>query len=105
MVGEATAWALRKVQASFVSEGFKQVVTKGEASGTGEQLGHFIVKEHPKSAKPLLYLTGDKNRDTVPTLLTEGGVAFRPLQVYGTQPRRDFESALNSAVDALPPGE
>ncbi|KAH6904409.1 tetrapyrrole biosynthesis, uroporphyrinogen III synthase [Coprinopsis sp. MPI-PUGE-AT-0042] len=102
VVGNATSSSLRAVQSSFEQHGFRDIVIRGEASGTGEQLIRFIVQEHPKTAKPLLYLTGDKNRDTVPTLLSEGGIAFRSLQVYETQPRKDFGEILNDAIEALP---
>ncbi|KAH6904406.1 tetrapyrrole biosynthesis, uroporphyrinogen III synthase [Coprinopsis sp. MPI-PUGE-AT-0042] len=58
----------------------------------------------PNTESPLLYLIGDKNRDTVPTLLNGGGIAFRSLQVYETQPRKDFGAILNSAIDAVSTG-
>ncbi|TFK27260.1 tetrapyrrole biosynthesis, uroporphyrinogen III synthase [Coprinopsis marcescibilis] len=105
VVGEATASAVRNVQMAFKDQGFSAVNTLGQASGTGEQLGHFIVKEHPKGGKDLLYLTGDKNRDTVARLLKDGGISFRALQVYETRPLLDFASRLEEAVTVLDQGE
>ncbi|KAG2005787.1 hypothetical protein CC2G_002159 [Coprinopsis cinerea AmutBmut pab1-1] len=99
VVGEGTSTAIHTVQRAFHHLGFTKIQTKGEASGTGEQLGHFIVKEHDQDTKaPLLYLTGDKNRDTVPTLLTKGNIKFESLRVYETTGRKDFERLLEDAV-------
>jgi len=63
------------------------------------------VENHLKATKPLLYLTGDKNRDTVPTLLKEGEIAFMALQVYETRPRPGFQQALHSAVETIESGK
>ncbi|TRM68448.1 tetrapyrrole biosynthesis, uroporphyrinogen III synthase [Schizophyllum amplum] len=102
-VGHATATALREIADSPAAP--RDV--RGEESGTGEQLARFIVDDvragdatrgHPTR---LLYLTGDKNRDTVPKILAEAGVAFEPLQVYGTCGRPDFAGKLDEAVQRI----
>lgn len=102
MVGEATATAVREIQGRFKHCGFASALIRGEHSGTGEQLGRFIVEHHQRTGEGvLLYLTGDKNRDTVPTILTENSIPFQPLQVYETRQRPDFESLLEEAIDSL----
>ncbi|KAI4526271.1 tetrapyrrole biosynthesis, uroporphyrinogen III synthase [Schizophyllum commune Loenen D] len=104
-VGRATAVALRAIADSPAAP--RDI--RGEESGTGEQLARFIVddvrngnaeRDHPAR---LLYLTGDKNRDTVPSILTEAGISLEPLQVYGTCGAPDFEQRLDEALTALPP--
>ncbi|KAL1749081.1 tetrapyrrole biosynthesis, uroporphyrinogen III synthase [Schizophyllum fasciatum] len=101
-VGRATAVALRSIADSPAAP--RDV--RGEATGTGEQLAHFIVddvrSENRTSPARLLYLTGDKNRDTVPNILTEAGIAFEPLQVYGTRGAHDFAQRLDAAMGTLP---
>ncbi|KAJ3543393.1 hypothetical protein NMY22_g3163 [Coprinellus aureogranulatus] len=105
VVGAATATAVREIQARFKDHGFTSALVRGEQSGTGEQLGKFIVEHHPgDGGGELLYLTGDKNRDTVPSILTESGIPFRPLQVYETRQRPDFQSLLEVTVDSLSNG-
>ncbi|KAL1693075.1 tetrapyrrole biosynthesis, uroporphyrinogen III synthase [Schizophyllum commune] len=104
-VGRATAVALRAIADSPAAP--RDI--RGEDSGTGEQLARFIVDDvrggdagrgHPAR---LLYLTGDKNRDTVPSILTEAGISFEPLQVYGTCGAPDFEQRLDDALADLSP--
>ncbi|KAL1674571.1 tetrapyrrole biosynthesis, uroporphyrinogen III synthase [Schizophyllum commune] len=102
-VGRATAVALRAIADSPAAP--RDI--RGEESGTGEQLARFIVedvaREDAERGHParLLYLTGDKNRDTVPTILTEAGISFEPLQVYGTCGAPDFEQRLDEALAGL----
>ncbi|KAL1756181.1 tetrapyrrole biosynthesis, uroporphyrinogen III synthase [Schizophyllum commune] len=104
-VGRATAVALRAIADSPAAP--RDI--RGEESGTGEQLARFIVedvaREDAERGHParLLYLTGDKNRDTVPTILTEAGILFEPLQVYGTCGAPDFEQRLDEALADLSP--
>uniref|UniRef100_D8PKQ7 Tetrapyrrole biosynthesis uroporphyrinogen III synthase domain-containing protein n=1 Tax=Schizophyllum commune (strain H4-8 / FGSC 9210) TaxID=578458 RepID=D8PKQ7_SCHCM len=103
-VGRATAVALRTIADSPAAP--RDI--RGEESGTGEQLARFIVedirKDDAERGHParLLYLTGDKNRDTVPSILTEAGISFEPLQVYGTCGAPDFEQRLDEALADLP---
>ncbi|KAL1749107.1 tetrapyrrole biosynthesis, uroporphyrinogen III synthase [Schizophyllum fasciatum] len=102
-VGRATARTLRDVPDTPATP--RDV--RGEESGTGEQLARFIVEDagtdiERKRPPHFLYLTGDKNRDTVPHILAEAGISFEPLQVYGTSGIPDFAQKLRSAMDALP---
>lgn len=105
VVGEATATALREIQG--VADGSPFVPTDirgGGESGTSEKLAHFILQDLPPSDKPrlLLYLTGDKNRDVLPSILRDGGVELQALQVYATQGSSHFASDLERAIDASP---
>ncbi|GAA5900769.1 hypothetical protein JCM8208_004606 [Rhodotorula glutinis] len=80
-------------------------------SGTGESLARFILAyfahsspSSSSSAPPrrqtctLLYLTGDKNRDTLPRLLADGGITAHELQVYATARAQSFERELERAL-------
>ncbi|KAG1746570.1 tetrapyrrole biosynthesis, uroporphyrinogen III synthase [Suillus paluster] len=55
-----------------------------------------ILKDHSSggTGRKLLYLTGDRNRDTLPRILESGGVALDPLQVYATQGSSMFSSRV-----------
>lgn len=76
----------------------------GAEVDTSEQLAHYILSHMPpqqgknKNKPKLFYLTGDKNRDTLPNILHDGGVALEPLQVYETRGSSTFAAALRSVV-------
>jgi uroporphyrinogen-III synthase len=55
-------------------------------SGNAEKLADFILKTVGNTKQRLLYLTGDKNRDTLPNKLRESGksIDLVSLQVYAT---------------------
>lgn len=70
---------------------------RGSESGNGEALARFIVNDLDRSGekrKRLLYLTGDKNRDTLPKILHEAGVELDNVQVYETRGSPTFEKDL-----------
>lgn len=64
----------------------------GEGSGTGETLAKVIIDDQRARAHnlPLLYLTGDKNRDVLPTFVQAAGLDLEPLQVYATRGSPSF---------------
>lgn len=77
---------------------------RGEHTGTGEQLAHFILDDitgdTTHSSKHLLYLTGDKNRDTIPKILSSQeserrGIELDTIQVYETHGTLSFEPNLD----------
>jgi uroporphyrinogen-III synthase len=72
---------------------------RGTESGTAEQLARYIVQNATREER-LLYLTGDKNKETLSRIVTGGlgeGV-LRELRVYATHGVRDFESTLRRAL-------
>ncbi|KAK0496489.1 tetrapyrrole biosynthesis, uroporphyrinogen III synthase [Armillaria luteobubalina] len=93
VVGKATASTLRS---SMVNADIR-----GEHSGTAEQLANFILAEQPRPTK-LLYLTGDKNRDTLPSILGSAGVFLYSLKVYETQGSSTFSQQLKKIVPMRP---
>lgn len=52
----------------------------------------------------LLYLTGDKNRETLPEILREGGLELRSLKVYETRGSSRFEEELGEVVRGVDVG-
>ena len=75
-------------------------------SGTSEKLAHFIVSDLSATTpdawkKKLLYLTGDKNRDTFPSILHTAGLKLDSLQVYATQGSSRFGEDLTNALDSV----
>ena len=80
----------------------------GEGSGTGEALAKVIIDDQGGRATklPLLYLTGDKNKDTLPTLAQAAGLDLEPLQVYGTRGSPKFSAGVGELFRRhLPLGE
>ncbi|GEM12550.1 uroporphyrinogen-III synthase [Rhodotorula toruloides] len=90
------------------------LVFGAEESGTGEKLASFILQHFtassevptlPRRRRRLLYLTGDKNRDTVPRILEEGGVELETLQVYATTRAPGFEADLDRILSEVENGD
>ncbi|KAF7759628.1 hypothetical protein Agabi119p4_11323 [Agaricus bisporus var. burnettii] len=104
VVGKGTASALGEFQAMC---GGNSLDLRGEIAGTGEQLAHFILGDlktgHPRERRRMLYLTGDKNRDTIPNILSSEeekrlGIELDPIQVYETRGSSTFGSELGSLL-------
>ena len=71
----------------------------GSESGTGDRLARFILDDLPKTGtKKLLYLTGDKNKDTIPRILIDGGLELDSLKVYETHGSPNFLKDLGTVV-------
>ncbi|KAI0702748.1 tetrapyrrole biosynthesis uroporphyrinogen III synthase [Earliella scabrosa] len=102
-VGQATASALSAIRTSFpTSPHAPHDIRGGAESGTAEKLAHFIVSDLSNSThRRLLYLTGDKNRDTLPSILSQGGFELDSLQVYATQGSSRFGEDLKHALDGV----
>ncbi|KAH8115053.1 hypothetical protein DFH11DRAFT_1591151 [Phellopilus nigrolimitatus] len=57
----------------------------------------------PRRPTKLLFLTGDKTRDALPTILTaDGSVELDSVQVYAAKPAPGFATELQVAVKAQP---
>ncbi|KAJ7773173.1 tetrapyrrole biosynthesis, uroporphyrinogen III synthase [Mycena metata] len=104
VVGKSTQFSLKAIGEAHPDSRFAPLDIRGESSGTSEQLAKFIVSDLETSPLPkgkrLLYLTGDKNRDTLPDILHAGNVELGPLQVYQTQGSSSFFDDLNLALES-----
>ncbi|KAH9951198.1 tetrapyrrole biosynthesis uroporphyrinogen III synthase [Amylocystis lapponica] len=96
-VGEAASKALADIREVVGDSPFApREIHGGAESGTSERLAHFIV-EHlsgTEGSKRFLYLTGDKNRDTLPRIMSDAGFELESLQVYATQGSSTFAADL-----------
>lgn len=77
-VGPNTAERLREVRMD----------PRGEEAGDAADLAEQITVASP--TRPLLFLCGNRRRDTLPNRLQEVGLAFDELVVYETRLRRDL---------------
>jgi uroporphyrinogen-III synthase len=102
VVGEATSAALRDI-CEKIPLYTSRDIRGGSETGTAERLAGFILKDLPSdgTSRKLLYLTGDKNRDTLPKILVSAGVALDPLQVYATQGSSTFPHDLSLALERV----
>ncbi|KAJ7104242.1 tetrapyrrole biosynthesis, uroporphyrinogen III synthase [Mycena belliarum] len=109
VVGKSTASALNLIRSAHPRSPFVPMDIRGESSGTSEQLAKFILEDldssPPSRQIPFLYLTGDKNRDTLPDILRAGNVDLIPLQVYQTQGSSSMSQDLKLALDWSSPGD
>jgi uroporphyrinogen-III synthase len=105
VVGSATARALRHSNNSnsddHTDEEDEALIPsdiRGAESGTGEALARFILSDLGKREARLLLLVGDKNTDTIPNILHEGGVQVETLQVYETHGAHGFGESLSRVI-------
>ena len=70
---------------------------RGEEAGTAAALAHRIIEDGPDA--PLLFLSGNRRRDTLPDALREAGLAFEEQVVYETHARSTLDLP---APDAQP---
>ncbi|KIM41981.1 hypothetical protein M413DRAFT_445170 [Hebeloma cylindrosporum] len=92
VVGHGTATALQDAFDFFPTK--VDIDIRGESSGNAVTLAPFMLSDIKERPAKILYLTGDKNRDTLTNLLTEGGITLEPLQVYETLGSPRFEEQL-----------
>ncbi|KAJ6544758.1 tetrapyrrole biosynthesis, uroporphyrinogen III synthase [Mycena vulgaris] len=104
VVGKSTASSLNAIRSAHPHSPFAPTDIRGESSGTSGQLARFILADlelsPPSKRRPFLYLTGDKNRDTLPDILRDGNVELTPLQVYETQGSSRFAEDLRLALES-----
>jgi len=85
VVGSKTATSLEEsLSMDFRPEGIR--IEGATGSGNAEKLAEYIIRSVDGTKRRLLYLTGDKNRDTLPSKINEGSsnIELVPLQVYKT---------------------
>lgn len=102
VVGKATSDALLGLQDCPTTP--ERVL--GAESGTGERLAHYMREwfgaEHGEGdRKPLLYLVGDKNKETIQQLLWDGRIETDRVQVYETEIIESFGANLETALDSF----
>ncbi|KAF8351327.1 tetrapyrrole biosynthesis, uroporphyrinogen III synthase [Amanita rubescens] len=104
VVGNATASALSSLHDLFPATHHhllpSPTMIHGQESGNAEQLANFIVQDIQADGHQsnLLYLTGDKNRETLPSILNAAGLKFDPVQVYGTTGSLSFKDDLERVI-------
>ena len=109
-IGEATASAAAELRAALPSR-LVPGDTRGQAqSGTAEQLAHFILSDlsartDGSAVRKLLYLMGDKNRDTLTNILSSAGIVLDALQVYATHGSPSFPHDLKNAIENVQAGK
>ncbi|GAA5827748.1 hypothetical protein JCM11251_007653 [Rhodosporidiobolus azoricus] len=96
----------------------QESVLGAEETGTGEALARFIIEHFEREVlvekgcdgrpprRKLLYLTGDKNRDTLPSILAASSspeIVLEPLQVYATSSDSSLSTALTTLLDSMDP--
>lgn len=101
VVGEATAILMENVRTEFGWQSpYVPQDIRGKETGSGEELAHFIKTHLESRPAKLLYLTGDKNREIIPTILKGGGMSLDILKVYETQGSSRFEDELETAIQS-----
>ncbi len=105
VVGKATASALSSLHDLFPATHHhllpSPAMIRGQESGNAEQLANFIVQDIQANGHEsnLLYLKGDKNRETLPSILNAASLKFDPVQVYGTTGSSSFKDDLERVIE------
>lgn len=94
--------ALKETLSTYAHLGIGQPEIRGQTTGSAANLAPLILDDLKKRPAKLLYLTGDKNRDTLPRLLEEGAISLQLLQVYETRGSPSFSDALSAAISSAP---
>ena len=118
VVGEATGRAVREMKMKLEVSGRSHVapgeILGAQEAGTGEQLAHFIItrldsKNEVNAAEEktkLLFLVGDKTKDSLPTILgADRRVDLVSVPVYATRPSPHLAEALALAIEKDGKGE
>lgn len=106
VVGEKTSSSLRNIFAQYNDIDPGSIDIRGQESGSAANLADFILSDlHGRTGTKLLYLTGDKNRDTISRMLSGENMRLEPLQVYRTQESPAIESRLTSVLEIAPKGQ
>lgn len=76
-------------------------------AGNSETLARFVLDDlaSKRTVGKLLYLTGDKNKDTFQRTMSENGVTAMELMVYETKAARDLEERIARTVQEIINGE
>lgn len=100
VVGKATQTALKESDALLPAP---LQILGAEKAGTGEKLARYIASTYGETtnsdenieARPeILYLTGDKNRETLPSILSEAGIKHHKMKVYETESAPELPKRL-----------
>ncbi|GJJ06071.1 hypothetical protein Clacol_000260 [Clathrus columnatus] len=102
VVGESTARALEPMTISHPSKFSKRLIL-GMHAGKAELLAYFILDDlrTRQMAGKLLYLTGDKNRDTFSRIMNEHDIPIDSLMVYETGAASDLERRIAFAAQTI----
>lgn len=101
------------VFSNYANLGLRASDVRGPSSGNATTLASFILDEPDQpwasfipDDQPwrLLYLTGDKNRDTLTNILHEGGISAEPIQTYKTEGSLSFAEDLSAAIQTSSKG-
>jgi uroporphyrinogen-III synthase len=102
VVGSATAESLKSMPNSPYTPSRDKVL--GSHTGNGEALAKFIVEHLAEpTEKKLLYLKGDKNRETLPDILNEHNIKWDGVQVYETRGSSSFKNDLEALTGSQAP--
>jgi uroporphyrinogen-III synthase len=72
---------------------------QGDETGSAQALATYIVDDAPSGL--LLFLSGNRRRDTLPESLRDAGVPFEELVVYETHPRTELDLPAPSGAPWL----
>ncbi|KAM0747897.1 tetrapyrrole biosynthesis, uroporphyrinogen III synthase [Meredithblackwellia eburnea MCA 4105] len=109
IVGPATRDALINIFEKNRNGGKRLPTFLGAETGTGTLLARVVVDHFQSKGegkweeKELLYLTGDKNRETIPDIISSSGVGvvLRKIQVYETCVRDGWEEGFSGVWEQV----
>lgn len=105
VVGAKSASLLEELLSTELRPEGVRILGAGE-SGTAEKLAEYILRTVGDQTKRFLYLTGDKNRDTLPSKLSQSSsISLETVQVYATCEHPDLSSSIQKIGEELRRGQ
>ncbi|KAF8591716.1 tetrapyrrole biosynthesis, uroporphyrinogen III synthase [Ramaria rubella] len=103
VIGESTARTLKQITALHPTKFTEALILGASQTGKSETLAQFVLDDLPsrQTTGKLLYLTGDKNRDTFFKIMSENGVALECLMVYETKSASDLAERVALVVQEI----
>lgn len=100
-VGPATASALLRLDSRL--RPLPSLILGAEESGSAERLASYITsRSSDMPDSPLLYLVGDKRKDTLPSLLRQQGISMHEIRAYETFQSNSFEADYEGLRKQVP---
>lgn len=107
VVGESTGRTLKQITISHPVKFSESLILGASQTGSSESLAQFVLDDLPlrRASGKLLYLTGDKNKDTFRRIMAGNGVGIQELMVYETKAVSNLEERVASIAEEIANGE
>ncbi|KAF8520289.1 tetrapyrrole biosynthesis, uroporphyrinogen III synthase [Gautieria morchelliformis] len=103
VVGESTKRTLKQMTTMHSTRFSESLILGAAQAGSSEPLARFVLDDRAlrRTGGKLLYLTGDKNKDTFHRIMSENGVIVEEIMVYETKAANGLEERVASTAQQI----